>query len=213
MSRKRIQQAKDDLRERILAAAAELIAEEGVQRLTLRKLAARIDYTPTTIYLYFKDKADLLSQVAGIGADDFAARLAELAARHEADPLAHLAAFARLFLAAGIDNARVYQAIFAADLGGANNQGRLLDEFFAAQPHFRYAADVVRRGTAAGVFRAVDPVEAVRALWAASHGLILACAAHDDLPRERKLALAETLLECLFGGLAAPGTAETWRNT
>ncbi len=51
---------KKELQETILQAAVELIERDGVEKLTLRKLAARIEYSPATIYLYYKDKDELL---------------------------------------------------------------------------------------------------------------------------------------------------------
>src|SRR4051812_41495077 len=52
-----------DLRRKILAAALEILANEGYQQLSIRKLGERIGYSPTTIYLHFIDKADLFECV------------------------------------------------------------------------------------------------------------------------------------------------------
>src|SRR5713226_4666029 len=49
-----------DLGEQIMNAAAELFAVEGYGSVSMREIAQRIGYTPMSIYLYFKDKADLL---------------------------------------------------------------------------------------------------------------------------------------------------------
>src|SRR5262244_2221370 len=50
---------KQALRQEILDAARELFVTEGYENVSMRKVAERIEYSPTTIYLYFKDKADL----------------------------------------------------------------------------------------------------------------------------------------------------------
>ena len=44
-------------------AASELFATEGYASTSMRKIASKIDYSPTTIYLYFRDKDDLLRQI------------------------------------------------------------------------------------------------------------------------------------------------------
>jgi len=54
---------KEVLRRSILNAASELILEEGYQSLSIRKLAEWIEYSRSTIYLYFQDKADILSTI------------------------------------------------------------------------------------------------------------------------------------------------------
>src|SRR5208283_6230223 len=51
---------KKFLRQEILDAASDLFGKEGFENVSMRKIAEKIEYSPTTIYLYFKDKADLL---------------------------------------------------------------------------------------------------------------------------------------------------------
>jgi AcrR family transcriptional regulator len=51
---------KAALRRQIMDAAAELFGTEGYENVSMRKIARRIGYTPMAIYLYFKDKNDLL---------------------------------------------------------------------------------------------------------------------------------------------------------
>ncbi len=58
---------KEELRQKILDAAVELIARDGHEALTIRKLASRIEYSPRTIYLYFADKETLLEDVVEEG--------------------------------------------------------------------------------------------------------------------------------------------------
>src|SRR5215203_4306810 len=62
-SRERRERAKENLREEILDAARELFVTEGYSQVSMRKIAEKIEYSPTTIYLYFKDKSDLLHQI------------------------------------------------------------------------------------------------------------------------------------------------------
>ena len=52
----RKEREKQELRDLILKEARALFLEEGFEKTSLRKIAERIEYSPTTIYLYFKDK-------------------------------------------------------------------------------------------------------------------------------------------------------------
>lgn len=79
--RRRLQAPKDEVRARILAAAADLIAEEGFPGLRIDELAQRAGISVGTFYLYFEGKDDLFVQLV-IGYTD---RL--LARFHEADAL------------------------------------------------------------------------------------------------------------------------------
>src|SRR5271167_4220605 len=51
------------LRQEILDAASELFVREGFENVSMRRIADKIEYSPTTIYLYFRDKAELLENV------------------------------------------------------------------------------------------------------------------------------------------------------
>lgn len=54
---------KQLLRQEILDAAREMFVRDGYEGVSMRKIANKIEYSPTTIYHYFKDKSDLLSQI------------------------------------------------------------------------------------------------------------------------------------------------------
>src|SRR5512137_329277 len=51
---------KEEFRREILDSAREIFIDKGYDGFSMRKLAEKIDYSPTTIYLYFKNKDDLL---------------------------------------------------------------------------------------------------------------------------------------------------------
>lgn len=54
------EQHKDAMRDRLLAAAAAVIAERGYERMTVRDVLAQAGVAPNTLYAYFKGKADLV---------------------------------------------------------------------------------------------------------------------------------------------------------
>ena len=56
------------LRQQILDAARDLLVRDGYEKLSMRRVAERIDYSPTAIYLHFKDKQELVSSLCeGLG--------------------------------------------------------------------------------------------------------------------------------------------------
>ncbi len=66
---KRKEREKQEMRERIVEAAAEVFIQEGYEKTSIRTIAERIEYSPATIYLYFKDKNELLFAVQQVGFD------------------------------------------------------------------------------------------------------------------------------------------------
>ncbi|HAQ40447.1 MAG TPA: TetR/AcrR family transcriptional regulator [Clostridiales bacterium] len=55
------------MKELIISAAGEIISEEGFDNLSIRKIAGRIEYSPSIIYHYFKDKDEILNNVMRTG--------------------------------------------------------------------------------------------------------------------------------------------------
>ena len=83
---------KGQLRQQIMDAARDILVREGYDGLSMRKVAERIDYSPTAIYLHFKDRDDLdLLRCArsSLGGLVQRARVAGRPRRH-ADPLVAL---------------------------------------------------------------------------------------------------------------------------
>ena len=61
------EKAKEALRTKIVEAARDIVSEEGLDALSMRALAERIEYSPATIYLHFRDKEALLREVVEEG--------------------------------------------------------------------------------------------------------------------------------------------------
>jgi len=51
------------MRELILTAANEIIAVEGFDKLSIRKIANKIEYSPSLIYNYFEDKDEIVNNL------------------------------------------------------------------------------------------------------------------------------------------------------
>lgn len=51
------------MRQNIIDAAISMFAEEGYDKTSIRRIADKIEYSPATIYLYYKDKDELLYDV------------------------------------------------------------------------------------------------------------------------------------------------------
>jgi len=66
-SAERKEREKAELRRKIITAASEIVSREGHGQLTIRAVAAAIEYSPRTIYLHFEDKDDLLRAIVEAG--------------------------------------------------------------------------------------------------------------------------------------------------
>jgi|SoiMethySBSTD1v2_1073268.scaffolds.fasta_scaffold115440_3 AcrR family transcriptional regulator len=186
-SRQRRDQEKQDVRQAILDAAAALFREHGYERFSLRQVAERIGYSPTTIYLYFTDKDDLLFTVADVGFTRFGEQLVA-AAGSTADPAERLAAMGRAYIDFGLQNPAYYQLMFMqrGDFLMAQRAGECeprIDSFSVLQ-------QAVRDAINAGAMRSGDAAPYADALWALVHGIVAMATTMPFFPAERAHAAA-----------------------
>jgi AcrR family transcriptional regulator len=57
----RREREKEEMRELILSASNEIVTSEGFDKLSIRKIADKIEYSPSIIYHYFTDKDEILN--------------------------------------------------------------------------------------------------------------------------------------------------------
>jgi AcrR family transcriptional regulator len=63
----RKEKQKQEIHKQILEASMRLFVEQGFANVSIRKIADLIEYSPTTVYLYFKDKDEILFELHKIG--------------------------------------------------------------------------------------------------------------------------------------------------
>jgi len=159
------------LRQEILDAACDILAQEGYDGLSMRKVARRIDYSPTAIYLHFKDRDDLVSSVCEQLMSGLAKELRQVADRHS-DPLVALKKGLRRYVEFGLKHPQHYQATFGIPLGvDAANDARHHAPATMAMPAMGFLTRLVGECVRQKKLAKVDVGTASCALWAGVHGL------------------------------------------
>ena len=134
----RRERQKQELRQKILDVASELFLEKGYEKFSLRQVAERIGYSPTTIYLYFQNKDDLLMTAVQEGFDGFDRRMIEIASTTP-DSLARIEKLGRAYIDFARMHPAMYQLMFSAERLDMNN------------PVLRQAADASFSGLVAAI--------------------------------------------------------------
>ncbi len=199
-SRQRREQQKEELRQAILDAAAELLLAHGYEGFSLRQVAEQIGYTPTTIYLYFEDKADLLFAVVDSAYADFSRRL-QAAYDSADDPLQRIRVLGRAYIDFGLANPVVYQLIFVqrTDFLLTWRQGEQQPRASALLILLR----AVEEAQQTGVVRPGDVQSLGDALWAMVHGLVSLAIGMPMFDAARSRAASETALDLMIDALRA----------
>ncbi len=109
-SSERREREKKELRGKILEATRDLFSREGYDAVTLRKIAKKIEYSATAIYLHFADKASILRELCVSDFLVLARGFGRIAAIP--DPLERLRRAGRAYAAFAIEHPNQYRFMF-----------------------------------------------------------------------------------------------------
>ena len=188
---------KQELRQEILGAARDLFIEQGYEAVSMRKIADRIEYSPTTIYLYFKDKDDLFDCLCS---DTFEKLVEQLESIPEGDPVEGLRAGLRAYIDFGVAHPAQYRVTFMTPLDGhCPGKGRMRNE--TGERAFSCLRNAVGACVSAGRFRVIDLEVTSQAIWAAAHGVTSLLITHGGCEWMLREPLVNSFLDTIIGGL------------
>jgi AcrR family transcriptional regulator len=199
-SRERRDLRRQELRQAILDAAADLFLAEGYERFSMRQVAERIGYSATTIYRHFADKDELLFAVVDQGFERFGAALDE-ASRSTDDPIGRIRALGRAYVRFGRENAVYYQMMFMQRADylnapvGESTESRV-DSFSVLERAVQSALD-------AGALRPGDARKISSTLWALVHGITALAITMTNKEMFAAEADVDAALAAIFEGLRA----------
>ena len=100
-----------DLRRQLIGAAIAMVRADGIESLTLRKLAERVGVSQTALYHHFGDKQDLLCAMGEEGIHLFEAGIAGCF-DESASPERRLEAFVQGYVRFALGNPELYELMF-----------------------------------------------------------------------------------------------------
>src|SRR5690348_7394236 len=103
-----------ELRQKILDAARELFATRGYEAVTMREIAARIEYSATALYKHFADKETLVRELCRHDFDALARRLIEVVST--GDPFERFARAGLVYLDFAARHPQHYRLMFMGGL-------------------------------------------------------------------------------------------------
>jgi AcrR family transcriptional regulator len=196
---------KEALRSKILDAASQLFVEEGVPSVSVRKIADRIEYSPATIYLYFRDKNDLLASLCRETFSGLKEELLRLE-QEETDQLRQLRRGLRFYIDFGLEHPQHYILTFGTPHGTYDIEKA--PEFLEANKVGLETFDCLRRSLercrTAGLLRFDDLEATAQVVWTFIHGttsLLILYHTDPHFPWVTKERLIETGLDMILKSL------------
>jgi AcrR family transcriptional regulator len=164
---------KSETRDKILDAARELFVTEGYEGVSMRRVAEKIEYSPTAIYVYFADKQELFHELCQ---QDYA-RLAEVfqSSAMSSDPIERVKQIGRTYTEFGVRYPNHYKFMFMTP--HPPHEPDEEDREVIGNPEvdaYAFLKRAVQRAIDAERFREeLQDAELIsQTLWAAVHGVI-----------------------------------------
>lgn len=159
------------LRQEILDAAREMFVHEGYEGVTMRKIADRIEYSPTTIYYYFQDKSQLLSEIVSETFSKLNQELEAVLGTEGQCPKDCLWRGMRTYVDFALANPSHYYLTFM--FRQATSCPSPLDDevHLLGMKAFDYLRQAVKRAMDAGEIAPQDLETASQTMWAGIHGV------------------------------------------
>jgi len=209
----RRQKQKLETRERMLEACRELLLTEGFHGMSMRKLAAKIGYSPTAIYFHFPDKEALLGELVEREFMKFR-RGFDQAGQPGTDPIERLRRMGMIYVDFGLEQTSAYKFLFMNTQIEQFPKIGLIEHGNPAQDCYAYLRATVAEALAAGRFRPdlTDADQIAQLFFSGTHGVVSLHLARGKDPwvswrpvRETARHMIETLILGLTQG--APHSA------
>lgn len=195
----RKERQKESLRQEILDASREILLAKGYAQLSMRGIAERIEYSPTTIYHYFKNKDEILYCLC-VEALERQFEVIHATGCDEPSPVLRLRAALRAYIDFGLAEPDRYQITYMADISRYVSMASILEQgSFATKlrEFMRHRVEDVL--VESGCTRDVESV--FQALWAHCHGIVSLLIGRPDFPWVERDRLIETGLDISLDGL------------
>ncbi len=203
----RRQREREEVRNRILDAARDLFVAEGFEAVTMRRIADRIEYSPTAIYFHFKDKESLLKELCTADFQALAVQFMKIA--RIADPVERVRRAGLAYCDFAIDHPNHYRLMFMTPHPPIEPDDTDIERGNPEQDAYAFLCSAIRDAIESGRFRDEhSDVELVsQTVWAGVHGVIALNIAKqtdpwvDWRPLKKRI---KSMIDVLIDGLSKP---------
>lgn len=185
-------------RQSVIDAARACIVADGLEAVSLRKLAASLGVTAPALYAYVDDKRDLLRGVAELEFQSLAARFEQI---DDADPVDRMRQMSHAYVEQALAQPELFRTMFqfSPDLAIGNANGA---EDALATSVFELALSSVIEAIDSGALSPADPLTVALTMWSTTHGVVdmlLMGFPFDDATRRM---LVDSVIDTVLTGLS-----------
>ena len=193
---------KETLRSLIIGAARELFVEEGYRNVSMRKIARKIGYSATTIYLYFKNKGELVNCLA----EEMLEKLVKVfqdVQGENLDPVARLKKMGEAYVRLATEDPNGYRVAFMMETDLWSKPEDYLKEGSQGLRFYQMILNAVEACVKCREPRREEVEAAAQAVFAAVHGLVALWLTYPAFPWASRQQLQQVVIDSAVGGIVA----------
>jgi len=190
----RKQKETEVLREKVLDEAEKIFARDGIDQVTMRRIAERIDYAPTVLYRLFANKADLMDHLIARGYTGVRLGYEKVLETENLDSKAMLEGILATYVDYALSHPNHYRMWFGSSSLLAQNQQLLMTHGRLKFVVFQAWLDRIEACKADGMFNGWDSMDVFQVLWSRVHGLISLRLQHTGMKWMPVVQHVETIL-------------------
>lgn len=192
---------KEALKKKIIDAASEILINEGYKNLSIRKIAAKIEYSPGIIYHYFKDKSEILSFIIKRGQTKIS-KIISKTLIDENKPETSIINVLRKYIEFMLEEKETSRAVLMNNIDDENLNIKMLYEGVSKdKKSISSMCDCIQMGIDNGRFKKVDVELTAQIIWTSTYGLISRLIIEKNVPKEQEQKLIEHHLQFVINGL------------
>jgi AcrR family transcriptional regulator len=159
-----------DLKSALRSAASSMLAERGVETISLREIAQTAGVSHTAAYRHYADKEAVMADLAEAGFRDLNAAMRDVVAATRGGVTRKLQAAGGAYVRFGVEQPHLLQLMFGAAIGDWQRYPALVE---ASAALYAKLTEIIKSGQEKGKFRAGDPADLALTAWSLVHGLTL----------------------------------------
>jgi AcrR family transcriptional regulator len=157
-----------NLKEVLISKALDVLKEEGLESLSLRKLANEINVSVAAPYRHFKDNEELLSEIAIKGFEILKSNLEEIVKKYKGKFLKQFQEAGIAYVEFAIQNEELFRVMYGNKIKHHSKHERLKQK---GEESYQVLHDIVKNCQEKKILKKNRTDEIVLAAWSLVHGL------------------------------------------
>lgn len=158
---------REEMQKLILKTAMKLFLDDGIENVSLRRIAEKIEYSPAAIYSYYKDKSEIVMALHNEGFEKLYAL--QLSLEGISDPLEKLMQMGRIYIKFALENPDYYDLMFIAK--GIRDKICEKNKWEAGERSYNYFRENIKQCIEQEYFIKSDVDAVTFVFWSIVHGM------------------------------------------